>query len=151
MLHDISWICWWRVGVEMATQTVSTHNGLIAIVDGVLCQLWFYCYYSSKASAILLWSWCRFRYCMIFTLSIIIVYNTSLIPTIIGPWVKDNAFFYIIFCRGNSNWWPTFFSSAPSLFLVFRKSDNLIYITLTKIIDIMHALKMTFERWFPIM
>ena len=85
----------------------------------------------------------------------------------IVAWVKDNTCFYIMYNQGNWNWRPTFFSSAPnlikirssirssfflslrlvSLFLVFSKSNKLICTTLTKIIGIMHALKLTFDRW----
>ena len=65
-----------------------------------------------------------------------------------GACVKDNAFFYIMYCPGNSNWLQTFFSSAPSLFSFFCKSDSMIYTTLTKIIGIMQALKLTFDRWY---
>ena len=38
---------------------------------------------------------------------IIIYVNTGVF--IIGAWVKDNAFFNLMYCRGNSNWRPTFF------------------------------------------
>lgn len=41
----------------------------------------------------------------------------------ICAWVKANAFSYLMYCRWNSNWEPTSFLSAPSLFLILCKSD----------------------------
>lgn len=47
MLYDIFGICWWCLGVEVATQTVFTNNGLFTIADGLFCELWFHSHYSS--------------------------------------------------------------------------------------------------------
>ena len=69
----------------------------------------------------------------------------------ISAWVKETAFFYIIYNRRNLNWKWTFISSEPSLFLVSRKSENLIYNIVTKLIGITHALKLTFHRLYTIM
>ena len=57
------------------------------------------------------------------------------------PWAPGSRIMHL-YCRGNSNWLPTFFRLHRLYFI--RKPDK-------HLIGIMHALKLTFDRWYTIM
>ena len=51
----------------------------------------------------------------------IIIYVNTGVFIMIGAWVKDNAFFNLMYCRGNSNWRPTFFFECTVFIFSFSQ------------------------------